>query len=42
MVEGDKTSSKSEAKLDIHEDQVAGHVGSLRFDGNKLYKLGAP
>ena len=42
MVEGDKTSSKSEAKLDIHEDQVAGHVGSLRFDGNKLYKIGAP
>ena len=37
------TKKKSDvAKSDVHEDQVAGHVGSLRFDGNELYKIGAP
>jgi hypothetical protein len=37
------TKKKSEgSKPGVHEDQVAGHVGSLRFDGNKLYKIGAP
>jgi ribosomal protein S3AE len=39
MVEGNTNIEKTEEKLYFHEDQVAGHAGTIRFDGHKLYKI---
>ena len=41
MIDGLTSKDKKDAKIDFHEDQVAGHVGTIRFDGHKLYKIGA-